>query len=878
MKITEEHINRAKNLNLPDLFRNKNINLISTNNGSSFKCCCPFHEDKTPSLNINFKDNVWLWNCFGCGIGGSSIDFVMKSENLDFKEAVKRLVPETLNLSQVTFPKIELKPKPTPKETAKRVAMLNMVANHYHSNLTNGKGEAGKEYLKNRDILDEQMIQDFKIGFCTGDGAIVFKEHRSFLRKELEIFAPNYHENFKNCIIFPIFDIEGNVTEIYGRKSNDFQGRKSHFYNKGGHKSIFNINNVSNSETVILAECIIDALSIYKAGFKNVTALFGANGFTNELESLCNNGIVKEVVLSLDNDIAGKKTTEKLLKKLSYLKIKIANLPEGIKDFNELLISQGIKSIIKVIDNASEQEPEAEKPSDRFSFENNHLIYKRDDTLYIIKNVLTLKNIEQSLRLIITAKYKNQTYTDRIDFYLSRSRKGFETSICKQFNLQPAIVESDLLEILVYIEADYRKRKEEANQPEINEMSEIDKSEAMLFLKHRHLLKEVKRNLEILGYVGEDANKLLLYLCGTSRKQNKPLNILIRSQSSSGKSFLIDTICSLMPAEDVHILTSLSPQALYYMPDDGLKHKFIAIDEKHGADDVEYPIRSLQSGGKLSRAVPIKNPSTGLTQTEYVTKEGPISYVDGSTDTSTNPENANRCYEIFLDESHVQTKAVQNEQKKAYTLDSLMLLEKKVEIRRKHQNAQRLLKKIKVVIPYVYLIEFPYEWTRNRRDHDRFLSLISTITFLHQYQRPIKKHNGVEYIESTIFDYEVAYKIASSVLFNTFQELEKPLFDFYLQLQEMVKKQAEKHGIESSQYWFTRKDVRHNLKIEDYLIKRFMRQLKDLEYFAVKSVGNGSRDRYKLVMKIKKDVILQGLTTPDVLRHTLNMKNRDKDK
>ncbi len=225
MKITEEQINRAKNLDLPHLFRNKNIDLIPTNNGSAFKCCCPFHDDIEPSLNINFKDNLWLWNCFGCGFGGTAIDFIMKSENKDFKEAVNSLISENH-----TFPKIRFipqpKPTPTPEGTSKTLKMLNMVNNHYHNNLINGKGDPGKEYLKNRDIFDEQIIKDFKIGFCTGDGANVFKEHRVFLRQELEIFASNYHENFKNCLVFPILDKDGNVTEIYGRKTTDYQGRK----------------------------------------------------------------------------------------------------------------------------------------------------------------------------------------------------------------------------------------------------------------------------------------------------------------------------------------------------------------------------------------------------------------------------------------------------------------------------------------------------------------------------------------------------------------------------------------------------------------------------------------------------------------------------
>ena len=126
--------------------------------------------------------------------------------------------------------------------------------------------------------------------------------------------------------------------------------------------------------------------------------------------------------------------------------------------------------------------------------------------------------------------------------------------------------------------------------------------------------------------------------------------------------------------------------------------------------------------------------------------------------------------------------------------------------------------------------------------------------------------NGKPYIEATLKDYAIAYKIAKTVLFNTFQELEKPVFDFYLQLNAMVEKQSGEQNVEPEEYMFTRRKIRQSIKLPDYLVKRYMRILKDLEYFEVKSNGNGSRDSYRLIVQAKKTDHLSGLTTPSQLK------------
>ena len=123
-------------------------------------------------------------------------------------------------------------------------------------------------------------------------------------------------------------------------------------------------------------------------------------------------------------------------------------------------------------------------------------------------------------------------------------------------------------------------------------------------------------DIELAGYVGEPRNKKLAYLIGTSRRLSKPLSAIFRAQSGCGKSFLMETVAELMPPEDVHYFSRLTPQALYYLEPDALTHKLLIVDERDGSEEAEYPIRTLQTRRVLKLAVPIKDPNSGKIKTD----------------------------------------------------------------------------------------------------------------------------------------------------------------------------------------------------------------------------------------------------------------------
>ena len=473
------------------------------------------------------------------------------------------------------------------------------------------------------------------------------------------------------------------------------------------------------------------------------------------------------------------------------------------------------------------------------------------------------------MRIVLSATREGKTHTDRLDLYAARSRKSFGAAVAAQLNEPATKVEGDLAELIGHLET---LAEEDAEQPAAAEpplMSDAARREAERLLKSPKLMERIARDLDVIGYVGESANKRLGYLIGTSRRLPKPLSGIVRSQSGAGKSYLMECVAELMPPEDVHFYSRLTPQALYYLEADALKHRLLIVDERNGSEDAEYPIRTLQTRKKLRLAVPVKDPNSGRIKTETLEIEGPIAYMESTTSQSINPENENRCFELYLDESDAQTRAIFAAQRKARTLEGWKVERKREKLRRVHHDAQRLLRPLKVIIPFIDAIDFPESWLRGRRDHDRFLSLIEGIAFLHQFQREIAQDDGEQYILASLDDYALAYELAATVFGNTLGDLPKPLADFLGEVENVVAAAAKTAAKPPDTFTFSRRLIREATRLPDHLVKRYMRAVEDLEYVEVIRARNGGAHAYRLQKRERQAWALEGLSTPEDLEKRL---------
>jgi len=487
----------------------------------------------------------------------------------------------------------------------------------------------------------------------------------------------------------------------------------------------------------------------------------------------------------------------------------------------------------------------------------------------------TVEQLRVNVRLEAGSNGSGKMHVETLDLYSPRSRRVFAVRAGKVFAVAVDAIEDDLGELLIAVDRAQRDTIAKGTAKPVEEaqpvMTDAERTEALALLRSPEMLDRIARDMQALGYVGEDTNKKLGFLIAVSRKLPEPLSAIIISQSGAGKSGLASVLERLAPPEDVVFWSRLTPQALYYVEKDFLKRKLVVIEERSGSDAADYSIRALQSKHKLVQAVPVKDPATGAIKTRTLEVEGPAAFLETTTRLAINPENASRCFELYLDETPAQTERIQSAQRSAKTAEGLSLRVRLRALEHLHQNAQRLLEPIAVVIPFAPLLTFPSKWLRARRDNLRLLNLIEAVAFVHQMQRPRKRlPSGSEFIEATVEDYAIAFALASSVLGFGLDELKKPARDLFDVIELRVAELGKVRGIPPASIGFTRREVREWAGVPNHQVKLAMRELEDLEYLEVERSLRGSRFTYRLADNRAEASPASGLMSPAELYNRVN--------
>jgi len=476
-----------------------------------------------------------------------------------------------------------------------------------------------------------------------------------------------------------------------------------------------------------------------------------------------------------------------------------------------------------------------------------------------------------SLRVNIRASNGGTSYYDSIDLYASRGRSSFAQGVNRAWGAEPVRIERDLVLILEHLEKERDQALRVGSKRVAVEMTGEERELGLALLRDPRLFDRLVDDLSGLGYVGEELNKQLLYLCASSRKLDDPISVLILSQSASGKSFLVDCVKRLMPPEEVVAVTSLSDQALNYIDD--LSHKFLVLGEAVHGEAVEYQIREMLSGKELSRLVTIKDPETGKMQSKVVRTPVIVSSVMSGTNHAINPENASRCFVVNADESREQTMRIQESQRRKYSLERLKEGSKVAEtIVRAHRAAQRLLVKRNVVNDFARYLDFPTDLMRTRRDHDRFLDLIACVCYLRQYQKAHEHDGEASFIRCDLEDYRIAYRImVDGVLSSTLRELPTGVQILYDEIRKLARSEAAKQKIEATDVSMTQRQIREHTGLANTWVRMNLRQLIDYEYL---TCARGGRERSKGFYRLKADASIINadvsmIPTPEAMKNFL---------
>lgn len=349
-----------------------------------------------------------------------------------------------------------------------------------------------------------------------------------------------------------------------------------------------------------------------------------------------------------------------------------------------------------------------------------------------------------------------------------------------------------------------------------------DEREAALhFLMQPSLMQRTNTLIGKAGVIGEEANRLLMYIIFTSRKRENPLHIISFGSSGAGKSHLQEKVAELIPEEDKVPSTSFTSNALYYMGEYNLQHKLILIEDMDGAETVMYALRELISKKQIIRLVPQKD-SKGVTKTMMFKVKGPVSVAGCTTQERIYEDNANRSFLIYIDESKAQDENIMRYQRKksAGTVNT----EEEKNIKALLQNTQRLLQPVSIRNPFAELLQIPTEVFKPRRTNAHYLQFIEAVTFYHQYQREKKvdKLTGEQFIETTLEDIAEANKLMKEVLLRKADELSGATRNYFEQLKQLLQ--------DNKQSTFTNKDIRKALRLPGTTVRRYHNELLQNSY------------------------------------------------
>ncbi len=318
--------------------------------GTSFKAICPFHHEKTPSLQISPQKQIW--HCFGCGEGGDVFGFVMKYENLEFKDALKILAGK----AGVKLP--EYRPKDQNQENEKEllIRINNFAARFYHELLTSDqRGKEALEYLQNRGLtkatLDKWQIGFAPLDFHALEEALKLKQVNIEAAVKAGVLVKNekeqIYDRFRGRITFPIINTFGETVGFSARilpKLDDGKTGKyinspqTPIYDKS--KVLFGLHFAKNSirkvDEAVVVEGQMDVISGHQAGFENLVASSGTALTQDQLNTL--GRLTKNLKFCFDTDQAGLLATRRAVE--NYLgqdfNIKIIELKDA-KDPDELI-------------------------------------------------------------------------------------------------------------------------------------------------------------------------------------------------------------------------------------------------------------------------------------------------------------------------------------------------------------------------------------------------------------------------------------------------------------------------------------------------------------------------------------------------------------
>lgn len=853
------------------------------------RLCCPFHEDKTPSLQLYTKTNTWTCFSSNCDAGsGDVIDFIMKKDNGNKYQAIMKSKSLITNLHPQALPTIHHQVSSPVLDKQDKIAFLERIFAYFQNGLHMCK--IGNEYLQQRG-LDKGKLAAVGCAVGYNSGQYHHRTNSNLIEGSVKygLLIPSDKNNTggagyniwgKMAMVFQLKNKQGQAISFYARSIYDTKHSK-HYYMRDS-EGLFPAYPMFNTKHLLITESIIDAATLIQHTEINsqftILAAYGTNRLTDEhLIAIKDLKELEEIIFYFDGDDAGKKAVEKYTEQLKELMPQV-NISGVItlddEDVNSIFCKYGVDVLVNQINErvlvyeagthvvttpiqdpttqqkiiipkieSKKTEQKKQTPTTNilvsektFNVDNPEALIWQNKHLHIMMlGGIKLSGLDR-LKTTLKIKAKNNHYTPlrhNLDLYNTEHLLRLKQNVSEQLEVSITVTDVSFNELIEDLE-NYRLQRIGSIQPlkSISVPLTATETETTLnYLKHPELMLNTMMDIGKTGIVGEHLNRFTMFLIFLSRITTDPLHIINFGASGTGKTYLQENIAKLIPDEDKLEITTLSGNALYYFKDDDLKHKLLLIEDYDGVQDGLYPLRELSTKQKITKTVSLKD-SKGSIKTFTFTVEGPVCISGCTTKESVYEDNANRCILLYLDTSAEQDERIMQYQRSVSA--GLINYKQEETYRTLLRNVQRMIKPIKVINPYAPCLKIPKNVLKPRRSHRLYLRFIEIVTLYNQYQREVKMnpHDNEPFIETTFDDIAWANKLLKHILIRKADELTTSCRTFLERLKTHLK------GKE--QNTFKAKEIRSDLRIHASSLKKYLLELYINGYIKV-SGGNKAK-------------------------------------
>ena len=471
--------------------------------GNSYFGLCPFHNEKTASFSVS--PDKQMYYCFGCGVGGNVITFIMERENYNFVETIKLLADK----GSVALPEAEYSEE-VKQAIEKKQILLDIhkeAGRYFYYNLHHSDESEARAYLEKRQLSPE-IQKKFGLGYAKGKHYDLYNYLKSkgystelILQSGLVIKSKHgkgCYDRFSDRLMFPIFDVHGRVIAFGGRVLDGSNPKylnspETSLFEKNMNLYSLNYARTSGKKELFIVEGYMDVIAMYQAGIHNVVATLGT-AFTTGHAKLIKR-YVDEVVLLYDSDDAGVKATLRAIPvlQLANIKVRVLHLPNK-QDPDDYIIENGVDALIKL----------GEDAVGAVTFQ-----------IQMIKSKYNIENIEQKIRFIDESSTLIAGLNNAVE------QEIYTQQVADQYKIDPDSLKTEIRKKMRSMQRDQSTRQQAREQSVVakKDIGKHTKSKdgyfktqaelLQLMCVHPNILKSVKDHLSPDEFIDPFFKKLV---------------------------------------------------------------------------------------------------------------------------------------------------------------------------------------------------------------------------------------------------------------------------------------------------------------------------------------------------------------------------------